>query len=362
MTEKEARQKIVKLAESYLGTKQGSKKHKEIIDAFNTVKPDGWAMTYTAYWCAAFASGIAIQAFKAATAKKYFPLSANCGTIIQKAKEMGIWKETDSYTPNPGDWILYDWDDTGKGDNTGSPDHVGIVRSVKGKTIHVIEGNKNKAVGERLVQLNGRYIRGFALPKYAALAKEKTKEAEAKKAAEAAKKAAKKKAAAKKKLEAKRAKFTRKLAFVVAYAYKNHFKYDHAWRHCGTSWDQLKKTRKMNCHLMVNMALQLADILKAGQIFWINGTSIKCRGKGTAAAVKKAFRITHPKKGPAGAKLIATDVCGYANNAHTQVYAGKNKKKQPVWYSWGPSDVGKAQPRHRKTYDTKKIMTRMRLK
>lgn len=342
MTEKEARQKIVKLAESYLGTKQGSKAHKKIIDKFNEVKPDGWAMTYNAFWCAAFASAMAIMAFGKKTAAKYFPLSAKCGNIITKAKAKKIWKESDSYKPKAGDWILYDWQDSGKGDNTGSPDHVGIVRSVKGSTIHVIEGNKNKEVAERVLQVNGKYIRGYVLPKYEALAKAKTR------------------AANKKRLEKLRATFTRKLAFVVAYAYKNHFKYDHAYKHCGTSWEQVKKTKKMNCHLMVNLALQLAKILKAGQIFWINGTSIKCRGKGTAKAVKKAFAITHPKKKPTG--LIPTDICGYSNNAHTQVYAGRNKKKQPLWYSWGPSDVGKMQPRHRKTYDTKKVMTRMRLK
>ena len=351
MTEKEARAKLVKLAESYLGAKQGGAMHKKIIDTFNKVKPDGWSMTCSAYWCAAFASAIAILDLDAKKAEMYFPLSANCGTIINKAQAMNIWEESDGYTPEPGDWILYDWDDSGKGDNKGGPDHVGIVRSVKNKTIKVIEGNKKRSdgtreVGERSIAVNGRYIRGFVLPKYDAIAKELTKTVKK----------------TKKKTPSKQTQFSRKLAFVVAYAYKNKFKYDHTYSHCGTSWARAKKTKKMNCHLLVNFALQLMGVLAAGQIFWLNGTRIACKGTGTKTAVKKAFKITHPKTGPSKAKLKQMDVCGDEKNAHPQVYAGRNKSKQPIWYSWGPSDVRKDLPRHKKSYDSKKIMTKMRLK
>ena len=171
-TEKELRNELVNDAKSFLGVKQGSAKHKAIINTFNKVKPDGWAMTYSAFWCAAFASGIAIDTFGVDKAKKYFPLSANCGTIIRTAQNMGIWKESDAYVPDKGDWILYDWDDSGRGDNKGGPDHVGIVEKVSGSKITVIEGNKgtSKSVGRRTLSVNGRYIRGFVTPKYSAMA------------------------------------------------------------------------------------------------------------------------------------------------------------------------------------------------
>jgi hypothetical protein len=52
------------------------------------------------------------------------------------------------------------------GDNTGWPDHVGIVEKVSGKTITVIEGNKSNAVGRRTLQVGGKYIRGYGVPKY----------------------------------------------------------------------------------------------------------------------------------------------------------------------------------------------------
>ena len=168
-TEQELRNELVSTAAHYLGVKQGSAQHKDIINIFNQVKPDGWAMTYSAYWCAAFASACAIKAFGIDQAKKYFPLSANCGTIVTKAKKMGIWVEDDAYVPNPGDWIIYDWDDSGKGDNVGGPDHVGIVENVSRSKITVIEGNYSKAVKERVLSVNGRYIRGFITPKYSAM-------------------------------------------------------------------------------------------------------------------------------------------------------------------------------------------------
>ena len=166
-TAKDYRKKLVTTALEDLGAKEGGTKHKKIIDTFNKVKPDGWAMTYTAPWCAAAVSSWAIEAFGVDKAKKYFPLSANCGTIIAKAKKLGIWKEKDSYKPTAGDWILYDWQDSGKGDNTGSPDHVGLVQKVGEKYFTVIEGNKNDAVEQRRVAINGKYVRGFVVPDYA---------------------------------------------------------------------------------------------------------------------------------------------------------------------------------------------------
>ena len=67
--------------------------------------------------------------------------------MINLAKKAGIWVENDAYIPSTGDVILYDWDDNGVGDCTGWSDHVGIVVSVSGSTIKIIEGNKNDSVG-----------------------------------------------------------------------------------------------------------------------------------------------------------------------------------------------------------------------
>jgi hypothetical protein len=37
---------------------------------------------------------------------------------------------------------------------------------VSGKTIRIIEGNLNNAVGFRTLSVNGKYIRGYCLPNY----------------------------------------------------------------------------------------------------------------------------------------------------------------------------------------------------
>ena len=92
--------------------------------------------------------------------------------MINLFKALGSWKENDGYLPMPGDLIFYDWSDTGKGNNLGSPDHIGIVENVSNGIITVIEGNKGEAVARRRIAVNGRYIRGFGVPKYAGAANE----------------------------------------------------------------------------------------------------------------------------------------------------------------------------------------------
>ena len=161
-----AREDIIRVAKSYLGAKGGSIAHSDIIHIFNSVKPQGYTAKKTDPWCAEFASACAIQAFGKKTAQKYFPLSAGCPTMITRAKALGIFIERDNYIPKKGDFILYDWDDTGKGDNTNSPDHVGIVDYVKSGQIHVIEGNYHDTVKRRTINVDGKYIRGFVTPQY----------------------------------------------------------------------------------------------------------------------------------------------------------------------------------------------------
>ena len=87
--------------------------------------------------------------------------------MIAAFQAMNRWVENDDYIPSPGDYIFYDWDDTGAGDCTGWPEHVGIVISAYDNVIKVIEGNKDDAVGYREVKVNGRYIRGYGIPDYA---------------------------------------------------------------------------------------------------------------------------------------------------------------------------------------------------
>lgn len=168
MTEKELRANVVSIAEKYLGCKESDGSHKKIIDLYNSHKPlaRGYAVKYTDAWCATFVSAVFIEVGLTDVA----PTECGCGKMIELYQKLNCWEESDAYVPSAGDVIMYDWQDTGTGDNTGAPDHVGIVVSVSGKTIKIIEGNKSNAVGYRSLQVNGKYIRGYCLPKYASKA------------------------------------------------------------------------------------------------------------------------------------------------------------------------------------------------
>lgn len=154
-----------------------------------------------------------------------------------------------------------------------------------------------------------------------------------------------------------RTKLKRMFADTLAYMNAHHFAYDSHGG--GNSWAKAKKSKKSNCASAVSYACQRLGLLKAGQQFYINGTTVHCQGKGSTKAVKKAFTIRHPKKSPKGAKVKSGYICGYENNAHTQMFAKYNTSKIPMWYSWGRADKGKKQPHRKKSYDKKRIMTVM---
>ena len=158
------RSEIVKQAQAWVGLKESDGSHKKIIDIYNTINPlpRGYKMTYTAAWCAATISALSVVC----KATDIIPQECSCTRMIDKAKAMGIWVESDAYKPAAGDIMMYDWDDSGIGENTNNPDHVGIVEKISGNTITVIEGNYSNAVKRRSVLVNGRYIRGYIVPKY----------------------------------------------------------------------------------------------------------------------------------------------------------------------------------------------------
>ena len=168
MTEHQLRALVVETAKEYLGCKESDGSHKKIIDLYNSQKPlpVGYKVTYDDAWCATFVSAVAV---KLGLTDIILP-ECSCSRMVALYQKAGRWTENDAYVPNPGDLLMYDWQDNGIGDNTGAPDHVGIVCSVSGNTITVIEGNKSDSVAYRTIQVNGRYIRGYCLPDYASKA------------------------------------------------------------------------------------------------------------------------------------------------------------------------------------------------
>lgn len=155
---------LIKVAKDWLGCNESNGSHKQIIDLYNSHKPlaRGYKVKYTDEWCATFVSACAIKSGMTAI----IPTECSCEKMITLFKNIGSWQESDNHVPSQGDIIFYDWQDSGSGDNVGWSDHVGIVESCDGTNIVIIEGNYSQSVKRRTIKVNGKYIRGFGVPKY----------------------------------------------------------------------------------------------------------------------------------------------------------------------------------------------------
>lgn len=164
MSKRYSREAFVNQMRHYLGASGNNALHKEIVDTYNSYLPHprGFALTMNSAWCAATVSAASI----ALQYTDITPIECSCTRIIEQAKKMGIWVEDDAYVPSPGDWVVYDWEDNGKGDCVGTPNHIGCVEVVNTEKMRVIEGNYNDVCQTRILAINGRYIRGFVCPKY----------------------------------------------------------------------------------------------------------------------------------------------------------------------------------------------------
>ena len=166
MTEAAIRERVVAEARKLLGVKEGTAEHKRIVDTYNTLPklPRGYKLGYNDAWCAATMSYIGIVL---GITDVILP-ECSCSKMIELYKARGRWEERDDYVPQPGDLVMYDWD-AKSGECTGAPDHVGMVESVKGKTITVIEGNYDNQVKRRVICVEYIKIRGFCVPDYGSL-------------------------------------------------------------------------------------------------------------------------------------------------------------------------------------------------
>ena len=156
--------KVVEQAKSWLGCNEYDGSHKQIIDVYNSQAklPRSYPVKYSDAWCATFVSAVSVKLGYT----DIMPTECGCPEMIKLYKKLEAWVEDDSVTPESG-WIMfYNWDDNGVGDTTGDPEHVGIVEKVENGKITVIEGNYSNSVKRRVVDVNGRYIRGYGVPKY----------------------------------------------------------------------------------------------------------------------------------------------------------------------------------------------------
>lgn len=136
---------VLAIAETQLGYTESSRNY--------IINDQGRKLGYSRYgawygapygdWCAMFVSfclhygGVPAEAF---------PREASCQRWIEDLTDLDLYRETESYIPNPGDLVFFNWD------TEPDADHVGLVEEIvldeKGncKEIKTIEGNSSNRV------------------------------------------------------------------------------------------------------------------------------------------------------------------------------------------------------------------------
>ena len=156
--------RVLDIARSYLGVETGSREHKKIVDAYNSVdpKPVGYTANYQDDWCDIFVTTVYQQAGLSDLIGRECGVQRHIGIMEKK----GIWKGRTQ--PKVGDIVTFDWD------GGGWADHIGIVESVNNGVITTIEGNSalyagstaKTKVNRKTYNWNSSYIKGYARPAY----------------------------------------------------------------------------------------------------------------------------------------------------------------------------------------------------
>ena len=156
--------KVLDIARKYMGVETGTREHKKIVDAYNSVdpKPVGYTAKYDDDWCDIFVTTVFQQAGLSDLIGRECGVQRHIGIMEKK----GIWKGRTQ--PKVGDIVTFDWD------GGGWADHIGIVESVNNGVITTIEGNsiayagsgENPSVKRKTYNWNSSYIKGYARPAY----------------------------------------------------------------------------------------------------------------------------------------------------------------------------------------------------
>lgn len=150
---------IVNLARAELGTVGGAASGDDkYIKYYNSITGTTFSVSSTP-WCAIFVTYIMRHA---GVPTSICPNYAGCTNfrdtfLIPK----GFWKPRASYTPKPGDIIMFNW----KG-SSAKLDHTGLVEKVSGGKVYTIEGNSTagtnqSAVRNKSYSLTSKYIIGY---------------------------------------------------------------------------------------------------------------------------------------------------------------------------------------------------------
>lgn len=144
-TIKNGAQRMVDLAKTQLGVKQGIKYAK------------WYGFNGRIEWCAVFISWLANEL---GYLKSVIPKFANVGVGWRWFESRGLTKKPKNYVPKTGDIIFFDFDCNNR------IDHVGIVDHADGKYVYTVEGNSGDECKSKKYKINYSGIHGYATPRY----------------------------------------------------------------------------------------------------------------------------------------------------------------------------------------------------
>ena len=165
---------VVKIAHSYLGTKEGSNNWNEFakeLDSVNYFRPQ---KKQNLPWCCTYVDDIIYKASNKDKSKAYYvlyqPSYDNLSAVVKYLA--GYFKSNGAYFTDKnkveiGDVIFFNQLDS-KGKVTSKYSHTGLIIAVTSSGVKTSEGNKNNQVSECNYSFSqiGTKIEGFGKPRY----------------------------------------------------------------------------------------------------------------------------------------------------------------------------------------------------
>ena len=154
MTVQEAKQKLVDLAKSQVGYREGANNYTKYADEPMITRLYGWC-PQNQPWCCVFANWCYLTAFSYDIGSRLtYGGTAACANSAQLFKSAGAW----SSFPEVGDQAFFY--------SGGGINHTGIVVSVEGTSFTTVEGNYSDKVSSVRHNVGASDVAGFGRPKW----------------------------------------------------------------------------------------------------------------------------------------------------------------------------------------------------
>ena len=152
MTKADAQKKLIALARSQVGYKEGANNFNKYAADPRITRLYGWDVQYQP-WCCVFANWCFMEAFGEETGRRM-----TCGGSAACSNQADLYRGAGRFasTPEPGDQIFFNV--------SGGINHTGIVIEVSGSNVKTVEGNYSDGVGIGSYIMGSPRIAGYGRP------------------------------------------------------------------------------------------------------------------------------------------------------------------------------------------------------